>query len=452
VTATLANLTMTNGRSDFGGGINTNGNLTVINSTISGNTAPINFGGGIYSNGNLTLVGSTITGNTAGTTGGGMYLSGGTVAITNSTISGNTALSDSGGIRVNGITMTVTNSTITGNTAINGTGGIDNNGALNLTDSLVVNNTGGNLGGAAPSVNSHSLTGGFAFADASTNTPGNHGGPTATFALPFTSPAIDTGVCNPTYTDPVTNTVVTVTTDQRGIARPQGNGCDIGAFESQGISVRTTGGNGQNTPVTTAFAAPLRVTATALDPGIAIGGVPLTFAAPAAGASGTFAGGTASITVNTDGYGNATAPAFMANTVTGNYAVAVGPANGINAATNITLTNTAGAAASISTVSGGNKTAQLGSAFTAPLTVQVRDQYTNPVPASRSPLLPPPRPIVPPRPFPAPPPSRTGVASPALPPPLPVALALSASLPPSSVSPPPRVSPSLTRRTQAPCS
>ena len=260
-------------------------------------------------------------------------------------------------------------------------GGIYNGGTLNLTNTLLVNN-GFDLSGNTLSVNSHNRTGPFTFADSNINIPGNHGGPTATFALPLDSPAIDAGVCNPTYTDPVTNTVVTVTSDQRGVSRPQGSGCDIGAFESQGASVRIVAGNGQVAPVTTAFAAPLRVVASALDPGVSGSGAPLTFTALASGASGTFAGGATTATATTDSNGNATSPIFTANTVAGNYTVFAGLTNGAGAAATFTLANTAGAAASISAVSGSNQSAQIGSAFTAPLQVQVRDQYTNPVPGA----------------------------------------------------------------------
>jgi hypothetical protein len=48
----------------------------------------------------------------------------------------------------------------------------------------------------------------------------NNGGETQTHALLFGSLAIDAG-----------NTVGCPATDQRGVARPQGNGCDMGAFE-----------------------------------------------------------------------------------------------------------------------------------------------------------------------------------------------------------------------------
>ena len=54
----------------------------------------------------------------------------------------------------------------------------------------------------------------------------DNGGPTRTHALLPDSPALNAGV-------------TTLTTDQRGVARPQGNAPDIGAFESQGAAVET---------------------------------------------------------------------------------------------------------------------------------------------------------------------------------------------------------------------
>jgi hypothetical protein len=60
----------------------------------------------------------------------------------------------------------------------------------------------------------------------------HNGGPTLTHALEKGSPAIDAGVC----TD---SAGITVTVDQRGAPRPQGNGCDIGAYESPYTSTFT---------------------------------------------------------------------------------------------------------------------------------------------------------------------------------------------------------------------
>jgi hypothetical protein len=117
-----------------GGGIynNTSGILTLINSTVSGNTVTgsnVQGGGGIYNGGKLTLSNSTVSGNTVtgiNGTGGGIYNGQGELTLNNSTISGNTA-TDGGGIYYFGgllSTLTLTNSTITGNTAMLDCGGI----------------------------------------------------------------------------------------------------------------------------------------------------------------------------------------------------------------------------------------------------------------------------------------------------------------------------------------
>ncbi|WP_298814327.1 choice-of-anchor Q domain-containing protein [Chloroflexus sp.] len=63
-------------------------------------------------------------------------------------------------------------------------------------------------------------TGDPQFRDPLLQSPVGNGGPTFTMAIPAESPARDTGsACPPT--------------DQRGVTRPQLNGCDLGAFELQ---------------------------------------------------------------------------------------------------------------------------------------------------------------------------------------------------------------------------
>jgi hypothetical protein len=163
---TISGMTISNGNAvgDFGGGIlnDDDGNLTVTDSTISGNTADLD-GGGIDNDGegNLTVTGSTISGNTAGSDGGGIQTdtTPGTVTVTDSTISGNTA--ERGGGIHNGDdgAVTVTGSTISDNTAsgsFDGDGGgifSNHNSNLTVTGSTISDNTaasssfGGNGGG-----------------------------------------------------------------------------------------------------------------------------------------------------------------------------------------------------------------------------------------------------------------------------------------------------------------
>lgn len=142
---TLADSTISGNSADrFGGGIyHMSGSLTVTNSTIAGNSAQ--YGAGIFnhSTGSTTVSKSTISGNTASYFGGGIYLSGGSVNVRNTTISGNEAtLFGGGGLANYTGTVNVTNSTIAGNEAKNNGGGIYNaDGTMSVVNSTVSGNT-----------------------------------------------------------------------------------------------------------------------------------------------------------------------------------------------------------------------------------------------------------------------------------------------------------------------
>ncbi len=106
-TVTISGLTIRNGAASFpvetGGGIfNEHANLTLINSTVSGNFAKNGggvFNGGTGGNASLTLINSTVSGNSSSSLGGGIYNDGSSsgghasVTLTNSTLSGNSATS-----------------------------------------------------------------------------------------------------------------------------------------------------------------------------------------------------------------------------------------------------------------------------------------------------------------------------------------------------------------------
>ncbi|MDX2232400.1 MAG: filamentous hemagglutinin N-terminal domain-containing protein [Leptolyngbyaceae cyanobacterium bins.349] len=187
-TVNLDRLTIANGKvvgdvnlpDAFGGGIfNDGGNLTITNSTLSGNSASgagygIGYGGGIYTNGGtVTLNNSTLSGNSAqggdsygdgsgSSNGGGIYTNGGTVTLNNSTLSNNSAQGGTfygsgygfgGGIYSSGGTVTLNNSTLSGNSAQGGDsygggygisygGGIYNrDGILTLNNSTLSDNS-----------------------------------------------------------------------------------------------------------------------------------------------------------------------------------------------------------------------------------------------------------------------------------------------------------------------
>ena len=137
-TLSVINSTLSGNSAANGGGISNYGTLSILNSTLSGN--PANYGGGIYNDGTLSVINSTLSGNSAQDDGGGIY-NYGTLSVLNSTLSGNSAQGDGGGIfNDSGGTLSVLNSTLSSNSASDG-GGIDNfQGTLSLANSIVAAN------------------------------------------------------------------------------------------------------------------------------------------------------------------------------------------------------------------------------------------------------------------------------------------------------------------------
>jgi hypothetical protein len=275
---------------DGGGIFNSLGTLSLTNSTVSANTASA-VGGIDIEGGTLSVVDSTVSNNVDYGLAGGIHIFSGSnetaiVNITNSTISGNSCGSvdqpscngGAGGIfvlgKINGsglgiINMTLSNSTLSGNSCTGEFGlgvGCDNlMASLTLGSSLVLKNTilannglGPNCsnvgGGLPPTSEGYNLSDDATCASFLTQTgdlnntpagldPGglkNNGGPTQTVALLATSAAVNAIPLSPTNycTDASGNPV---TTDQRGVPRPQGSGCDIGAFELAQVTASYTG-------------------------------------------------------------------------------------------------------------------------------------------------------------------------------------------------------------------
>jgi predicted outer membrane repeat protein len=103
----------------LGGGIYNVGTLNVLGSTISGNTA--GYGGGFYNYGTTTVQSSTITKNAAINGGGGFYsCCSSKTTLLDSTVSYNSAKKIGGGIATQGTFYIKGASTITGNTAKSG--------------------------------------------------------------------------------------------------------------------------------------------------------------------------------------------------------------------------------------------------------------------------------------------------------------------------------------------
>lgn len=257
VTLAVEDVTLVNGRATSGGAIlNNQGTVVVVRSVLSQNRTTGGNGGAIENiAGTATISDTTFSGNSAFAGGAIENRAGGRLTITNSTFSGNSglpggAIANYGVTATNASTATITNSTFAGNSAVNG-GGIYNllwarvrvtnstfsgntatgspSGAIhNLGDTVTLENSifagnacegftisdsGGNLdwpASSCPGVNADPLLGPLA----------DNGGPTPTMALGPRSAAIDAAV-------PATCPAA----DQRGIARPFGAGCDIGAYE-----------------------------------------------------------------------------------------------------------------------------------------------------------------------------------------------------------------------------
>jgi hypothetical protein len=184
----------------------------------------IGTGGGVgipsvVDNGTLALEGSTVAGN-KGT--GVIEKTGATASVRNSTISDG---GDFGFINDAG-TASFFNSTV----AFNKNGGIENNGTVNLTNTIVANNTGSGDCVKAATTSDHSLDsdGSCGVGALSKMNPLlqtqllNNGGSTPVHSLKPGSPAQDAG-----------NTATCLTTSQDGQPRPDdaGTACDIGADE-----------------------------------------------------------------------------------------------------------------------------------------------------------------------------------------------------------------------------
>ncbi len=234
-----------------GGGIQVSAgsSVSMINCSVTNNTATTGNGGGINNSaasGGLTMIGSTVSGNSAGGHGGGIA-NGNGLNLTNSTISSNTAGVNGGGIFLSANSSlpsaNLVNVTLAENSAP-AAGGIYHSGGsstgnITLLNTILAQNGAGNLvrgvasGGTIKSTG-HNLSdddSGDAFLIAAGDMSGpefdaklgplsDNGGATQTRLTGLGSDAIDAGTATGAPS-----------TDQRGVARPQGAAFDIGATE-----------------------------------------------------------------------------------------------------------------------------------------------------------------------------------------------------------------------------
>jgi predicted outer membrane repeat protein len=194
-----------NNQSQYGGGIDSGGTLTLINTLVQNNHATVHEGGGLDVGGTVVISNSQIIGNSANgdsnggggglniTASGRVSISGsqlksnqtptqttaatggairnfGALTISQSTLNGNSA-NDGGGIYNEGTsTVTLNNVVVSGNSGYDGGGGIYNNGdsTLTLNNVTISGNSGGGGGGlfnyATAIVNNSTLSGNSASA------------------------------------------------------------------------------------------------------------------------------------------------------------------------------------------------------------------------------------------------------------------------------------------------
>jgi hypothetical protein len=159
-TATISGLTITGGICDSGGGLFNNGNLTLTDDTLSGNSARGGGGGGIANGpyGTLMITDSTLSGNSAFLASGGGLANQGSLTILSSTISGNSVLAANGGGLANQGSLTIINSTISGNSATGSAGGIENLSSLTMADDTVADNSASGPGGG---IDNEAFSGGY---------------------------------------------------------------------------------------------------------------------------------------------------------------------------------------------------------------------------------------------------------------------------------------------------
>lgn len=245
-TVTISGSVISNNSSasgNVGGGLvsrTETGSMTVTDSLVTGNTAPgSGRGGGIFADDSLTLTRVTLSNNATDGEGGGLAIDGGIATLVNVTIAGNSA-PVGGGLWARRGALGTNNITVSDNSAPTGAGvWVGNSGGqgatLTVHNSIIAKDTGGtecailtpgqigsqghnlasdntcNLTSTGDKVGQDPLLGPLQI-----NAPGR----IPTMAIQPPSPSVDAG-----------DNVNCPAVDERGVTRPQGSACDIGAFE-----------------------------------------------------------------------------------------------------------------------------------------------------------------------------------------------------------------------------
>jgi hypothetical protein len=241
-TALVTDTTIAHNSATAGGGVeNVLGTITITRSTLRDNTAT--GAGGALDNefGDATVSASTVSGNRANI-GGGVFSSG-SLLVANSTFAGNAAAVGAG-VANHHFRAVVVNSTFAANevtAAGSGSAVYNEGGDFRVVNTIMSANAGGNCNdaaGTAVSDGGHNLSSphedlscppSFGRGDPMLGPLEDNGGPTETMALAVGSAAIDAG--DDTICGAAVDSGGAGGQDQRGVARPQGRHCDIGAVE-----------------------------------------------------------------------------------------------------------------------------------------------------------------------------------------------------------------------------
>lgn len=208
--------------------------------------------------------------------GGVFYNDSSTVLITNGTAFSNTATVDGGVFFNDASQTTLGHFTAVGNVAEHYGGFVYSIlDAPTVYHSIIWNNTaekGGATIGTASFIDTI-VEGGCPIGVSCTNvsdedpllgSPGNYGGAVDTIPILTGSPAIDR----------VTDSCASI--DARGVARPQGSACDLGAYETRGFVLSIVSGNNQGVEVYEPYPQPLVVSAVSVE-GHEVDGAKVTF-------------------------------------------------------------------------------------------------------------------------------------------------------------------------------
>jgi CSLREA domain-containing protein len=233
-TVGISNVVVSNAHAQNDAGVrNSQGTVTIDNSTFTDNVSN-NAAAAIGNYAAMTVRSSTFIGNTAYYAGGAIE-NGGTMTVANSTFYGNTGQDEGGALANVGGELTILNSTISGGSAAYGSAlvNVSSLGHVTIKNSIFAGsaplcyNTGAALL-VTSSVTQDTSCVGFTkitAAHLALGSLGINGGATETIPLLPWSTAINAGnntVCAGSDVSAV---------DQRGVARPMGPNCDLGAFE-----------------------------------------------------------------------------------------------------------------------------------------------------------------------------------------------------------------------------